>query len=105
RTGDREQATVEWCERRLLARIHRMTLEGLRRRIEPVPPEVYLQYLVELHHLPSQRQLQGEPGLREAIAQLEGFELPVGVWEHKILAPRMADYDAHWLDHLFLSGE
>ncbi len=97
--------TAEWCERRLLARIHRLTLDGLRRRIEPVPPEVYWQYLVELHHLPRDRQLTGEVGLREAIAQLQGFELPAGVWEQKVLAPRLADYDPVWLDHLFLSGE
>ncbi|HZN34327.1 MAG TPA: DEAD/DEAH box helicase, partial [Pirellulaceae bacterium] len=118
-TGDRGQETVgaggnalrgvpsavEWCERRLLARIHRQTLDGLRRRIEPVAPEVYWQYLVEHHHLTENRQLQGELGLREAIAQLEGFELPAGVWESKVLAPRLADYDPQWLDHLFLSGE
>jgi len=96
---------VEWCERRLLARIHRLTLDGLRRRIEPVAPEVYWQYLVEHHHLTDDRQLQGELGLREAIAQLAGFELPAGVWESKVLAPRLADYDPQWLDHLFLSGE
>jgi ATP-dependent Lhr-like helicase len=99
------QDSVEWCERRLLARIHRLTLEGLRRRIEPVPPEVFWQYTIEKHHLPLDRQLAGELGLREAIAQLEGFELPAGVWEEKILAPRLADYDSQWLDHLFLSGE
>jgi ATP-dependent Lhr-like helicase len=104
-SGARSQEEVEWCERRLLARIHRLTLDGLRRRIEPVPPEVYWQYLVEQHHLPRDRQLQGELGLREAIAQLAGFELPAGVWEQKILAPRVADYDPQWLDHLFLSGE
>jgi ATP-dependent helicase Lhr and Lhr-like helicase len=96
---------TEWCERRLLARIHRLTLDGLRRRIEPVPPEVYWQYLVEHHHLTDDRQLQGELGLREAIAQLAGFELSAGVWEQKVLAPRVADYDPQWLDHLFLSGE
>ena len=59
---------LEWCERRLLARIHRLTLDGLRRRIEPVPPEVYWQYLVEHHDLTGDRQRQGELGLREAIA-------------------------------------
>src|SRR5439155_376228 len=75
------------------------------RRIEPVPPEVYWQYLVEHNHLTENRQLQGELGLREAIAQLEGFELPAGVWENKVLAPRIADYDPQSLDHLFLSGE
>jgi len=103
--GNRSQDSVEWCERRLLARIHRLTLDGLRRRIEPVPPEVFWQYTIEKHHLPRERQLQGELGLREAIAQLEGFELPAGVWEEKVLAPRVADYDPQWLDHLFLSGE
>jgi ATP-dependent Lhr-like helicase len=96
---------LDWCERRLLARIHRLTLDGLRRRIEPVPPEVYWQYLVEHHHLLDGGQLQGELGLREVVAQLQGFELPAGVWEQKILAPRLADYDPAGLDHLFLSGE
>jgi ATP-dependent Lhr-like helicase len=66
---------------------------------------VFWQYLVEKHHLTCDGQLTGELGLREAIAQLEGFELPAGVWEEKIVAPRLADYDSQWLDHLFLSGE
>jgi ATP-dependent Lhr-like helicase len=96
---------TQWCERRLLARIHRMTLDGLRRRIEPVPPEVYWQYLLGHHGLVGDVRRQGELGLREAIAQLQGFELPAGVWENKVLAPRLADYDPQWLDHLFLSGE
>src|SRR5207302_8592219 len=104
-SGVRSQEASDCCERRLLARIHRLTVDGLRRRIEPVPPEVYWQYLVERHHLSRQHQLQGELGLREAIMQLQGFELPAGVWEQKILAPRVADYDPQWLDHLFLSGE
>ncbi|MEX2174520.1 MAG: DEAD/DEAH box helicase, partial [Pirellulaceae bacterium] len=96
---------VEWCERRLLARIHRLTLDGLRRRIEPVPPETYWQYLLAHHHLVGDGQRQGELGLREAIAQLQGFELPAGVWESKVLAPRLAQYDPQALDHLFLAGE
>jgi ATP-dependent Lhr-like helicase len=97
--------SVEWCERRLLARIHRLTLDGLRRRIQPVAPEVYWQYLVEHQHVADDRKLQGELGLRECVAQLAGFELPAGVWENKVLAARMQDYDPQWLDHLFLSGE
>jgi ATP-dependent Lhr-like helicase len=88
-----------------LARIHRLTIDGLRRRIEPVPPEVYWHYLVEHHHLADDYRLQGALGLREAVAQLEGFELPAGVWEGKVLAARLVDYDPEWLDHLFLSGE
>ncbi|MCI0360618.1 MAG: DEAD/DEAH box helicase, partial [Planctomycetaceae bacterium] len=95
---------IQWCERRLLARIHRLTLDGLRRRIEPVAPEVYWEYLT-IHHGLVGEQRQGEPGLREAISRLQGFELPAGVWENKVLAPRVADYDPQLVDHLFLSGE
>jgi ATP-dependent Lhr-like helicase len=94
----------EWCERRLLARIHRLTLDGLRRRIEPVAPKVYWEYLTIHHGLVGERR-EGEPALREAISRLQGFELPAGVWENKVLAPRVADYDPQLLDHLFLSGE
>jgi ATP-dependent Lhr-like helicase len=104
-SGVRSQGAVEWCERRLLARIHRLTLDGLRRRIEPVAAEVYWQYLLEHQHVAEKNRLQGDLGLREIVAQLEGFELPAGVWENKVLAARMQDYDPQWLDHLFLSGE
>jgi ATP-dependent Lhr-like helicase len=103
--SDARPPAPEWCERRLLARIHRLTLDGLRRRIQPVPPEVYWQYALAQHGLLGDMRRQGELGLRETIAQLQGFELPAGVWETKVLAPRLADYDPQWLDHLFLSGE
>jgi ATP-dependent Lhr-like helicase len=96
---------VEWCDRRLLARIHRMTLDGLRRKIEPVPPEVYLDFLVRRHGLLPGHERRESLGVREAVSQLQGFELPAGAWEEKVLAPRIADYDPQWLDALFLSGE
>ena len=96
---------VEWCDRRLLARIHRMTLDRLRRKIEPVPPEVYLDFLVRRHGLLPGHERRESLGVREAVSQLQGFELPAGAWEEKVLAPRIADYDPQWLDALFLSGE
>ena len=102
--GDSRPPTPDWCDRRLLARIHRLTLDGLRRRIEPVAPEVYWEYLTTHHGLVGERR-EGEPALREAVGRLQGFELPAGVWENKVLAPRVADYDPQILDHLFLSGE
>ena len=98
-------AAIEWCDRRLLARIHRMTLDGLRRKIQPVPPEVYLDFLVRRHGLLPGHQRRDSLGVREAVSQLQGFELPAGAWEDKVLAPRIADYDPQWLDALFLSGE
>jgi ATP-dependent Lhr-like helicase len=99
------QYAHEWCERRLLARIHRLTLDGLRRRIQPVAPEVYLEYLAKRHGLLRDRGPVSEQRVREVVAQLQGFELPAGAWEEYILAPRIADYDPQALDQLFLSGE
>jgi ATP-dependent Lhr-like helicase len=103
-SGD-DKSRTEWCERRLLARIHRMTLDGLRQKIQPVAPEVYLDYLTRQHGLHPAQQKQGEAGLREAILQLQGFELSAGVWEEKVLSARVAEYDPQWLDMLFMGGE
>jgi len=96
---------VQWCERRLLARIHRLTLDGLRRQVQPVEPEVYITYLLQHHHVLSDQSWGGPVGVREAIEQLQGFEMPAGVWEQSVLASRVADYDSGWLDQLFMSGE
>ena len=96
---------TEWCDRRLLARIHRMTMAGLRAQIRPVEPEVYLAFLARHHRLTGSLRWGGPVGAREAIAQLQGFELPAGAWESRVLAARMAQYDPAWLDSLFLSGE
>lgn len=94
----------QFCNRRLLARIHRLTLDGLRRRIQPVMPVEYVDFLTRWHRLVGDPR-EGELGLRDALAQLQGFELPAGAWEKQVLAPRLAEYDPQWLDRLFLSGE
>ncbi|MCE9525064.1 MAG: DEAD/DEAH box helicase [Planctomycetales bacterium] len=100
-----DKSLTEWCERRLLARIHRLTLDGLRQKIQPVAPEVYLDYLTRQHGLHPASQKQGEAGLREVLLKLQGFELSAGVWEEKVLSARVAEYDPQWLDMLFMSGE
>lgn len=105
-TGDKtETVPVEWCERRLLARIHRMTLSGARREIEPVEPEIYWQFLVEHQHCSPDSQLVGDTGVLQAIEQLQGFEASSGAWEHDILAARVRDYKAEYLDDLSLAGQ
>ena len=98
-----QTADTQWCERRLLARIHRLTLDGLRRRIQPVEPPDYLRFLARHHHL-DQDPWSGVNGVREAIAQLQGFEMPAAVWEPTIAA-RVQHYDPAWLDQLFMTGE
>ncbi len=100
-TGDHE---VEWCERRILQRIHRLTLGALRKQIEAVTPAVYLRWLLRWQHLAPQTHLTGEEGVLEALVQLEGFEAPAIEWERHLLPQRVRDYDGKWLDALCLSG-
>lgn len=95
---------VEWCERRLLARIHRLTLEKLRKEIAPVTVDEFQQWLLTWQHLTPETQLRGEQGLLEIIHQLQGFEIPANAWEPDILAKRVKDYERTLLDRLCLSG-
>jgi len=95
---------IEWCERRILQRIHRRTLSTLRKQIEPVTPAVYMRFLLDWQHLGERRQLSGEQGLMEALRGLEGFEAPAAEWERSILPQRVAGYDPRWLDALCLTG-
>jgi len=96
---------VEWCERRLLARIHRRTLEGLRRQVQPVDAEAFFRFLLAHHGVGENVGASGRAALPRAIAALEGFEAPAGAWEHDILPARVAEYDAQHLDELFATGE
>ncbi|MEO6982461.1 MAG: DEAD/DEAH box helicase, partial [Edaphobacter sp.] len=95
---------IEWCERRILQRIHRRTLSTLRKQIEPVTPAVYMRWLLGWQHLAPQTQLTGEEGVLEALNRLEGFEAPAIEWERTLLPARVANYDPRWLDALCLSG-
>ena len=100
------QPEIEWCDRRLLARIHRLTLQGLRRRIRPVEPEDYVRFLIRYQRVkPRGAPFSGPVGVREVIARLEGFEMPAAAWEGSVLPARVPDYDADWLDGLFHTGE
>ena len=94
----------EWCERRILQRIHRLTLGTLRKRVEAVPPATFMRWLLGWQHLAPQTQLAGEEGVLEALSQLEGFEAPAVEWERTLLPARVANYDPRWLDELCLSG-
>ncbi|MEO8735391.1 MAG: DEAD/DEAH box helicase, partial [Edaphobacter sp.] len=95
---------IEWCERRILQRIHRRTLSTLRKQVEAVAPAVYMRWLLGWQHLAPQTQLAGEEGVLEALHQLEGFEAPAIEWERTLLPARVASYDPRWLDALCLSG-
>jgi ATP-dependent Lhr-like helicase len=95
---------TEWCERRLLARIHRLTLGQLRKQVEAVTPAQFMNWLFRWQHIAPSTQLLGERGLLEALRQLQGFEAPANSWERQILARRVASYDPKELDQLCLTG-
>ena len=94
----------EWCERRLLQRIHKRTLGALRKQIEPVTPAVFMRWLLQWQHIAPQTQLAGEQGVLEAVRGLEGFEAPAIEWERSLLPQRVAGYDPRWLDSLCMTG-
>jgi ATP-dependent Lhr-like helicase len=95
----------EWCDRRLLARIHRYTLDRLRSEIEPVSAQDFMRYLFARQHVAGQRRLEGKRGVLEAVAQLQGFEIAAAAWERDVLPTRVVNYRPQWLDELCLAGD
>lgn len=95
---------TQWCERHLLARIHRYTLGRLRREIEPVSRRQLLRFLLDWQHASPATRLRGPDALPAVLAQLEGYEAAAGAWEAEILPARLADYSANWLDELCRAG-
>jgi len=100
----KEPNQTEWCDRRLLARIHRLTLGRLRKQIEPITAAQFMRWLLRWQHVAPSSQVLGERGTMEVLRQLQGFEIPAVAWERQILARRVANYDPKFLDQLSLTG-
>ena len=96
---------TEWCERRLLACIHRYTIKRLRSEIQPVSAADYMRFLFSWHQAIMGNLAQGPFALEHVLQKLEGFEAPAAAWEGDILPGRIADYDYQWLDMLCVSGK
>ena len=96
--------TLEWCDRRLLARIHRYTLSRLRKEIQPVSAADFMRFLFRWQGL-DEENMEGPDAVRQALQQLEGFEAPAAAWEGDLLPARVGDYDYQWLDALCTSGQ
>ena len=99
-----EAPVIEWCDRRLLARIHRLTVATLRKQIEPVTAAQFMNWLLRWQHVAPGTQVRAEHGTLEVIRQLQGFEAPANTWERFLLARRIADYEPAYLDQLCLAG-
>jgi ATP-dependent Lhr-like helicase len=99
-----DSSETEWCDRRLLARIHRLTVATLRKQIEPVTAAQYMRWLLRWQHLAPGSQVVGERGAIEVLRQLQGFEIPAVAWERQVLACRIGGYDPKQLDQLCMTG-
>ena len=102
--AEQHQSEHEWCERRLLARIHRLTVATLRKQIEPVTAAQFMNWMLRWQHMAPGTQVRGEHGTLEVIRQLQGYEIPASAWERFVLARRITDYDPAHVDQLCLSG-
>jgi ATP-dependent Lhr-like helicase len=95
---------LEWCDRRLLARIHRLTINRLRAEIQPVSITQFQRFLLAWQRVDPEHRAEGPDGLSAVLEQLDGYELPAAAWEPEVLALRVKDYAPQWLDHLCFSG-
>jgi ATP-dependent Lhr-like helicase len=97
-------AAAEWCERRLLARIHRYTVKRLRAEIEPIEARDFLRFLFEWQRVTPAGRMEGPDAVAAILAQLEGFEAAASAWETEILPNRISEYEPAWLDEQCLAG-
>jgi ATP-dependent Lhr-like helicase len=95
----------EWCDRRLLARIHRGTLQRLRAEIQPISASNFMRFLFEWQQVSPSSRASGVDGVRAAITRLDGFELAADAWDTHVLKARVRDYDPSMLDLLCYGGE
>ena len=95
----------EFCDRRILARIHRSTVGRLRREVEPVPQSSFMRFLFRWQNASIEWQVSGEGGLLDAIEKLQGFETAAAAWEPELLARRVTDYEPGLLERLCTGGE
>lgn len=96
---------TEWCERRLLARVHKYTIQRLRREIEPVAPATFMRFVFAWQHLVPDTIMEGPEAVRAILEQMEGVEAPGAIWEGDILPARIKNYDYTWLDTLCIAGQ
>jgi ATP-dependent Lhr-like helicase len=95
---------TEWCDRRLLARIHRLTINRLRAEIQPVSVAEFQRFLLAWHHVAAENKVEGPDGVAAVFELLDGYEMPAAAWEPAILASRVKEYTPQWLDRLCFTG-
>ena len=104
-TYRRDCEVDEFCDRRILARIHRSTIDSLRSQVEPVSPATFIRFLLDWQHVMPEAKVHGEGGLLAVIEKLQGFETAAGVVEEEVLGNRVSEYSGLMMDRLCMSGE
>ena len=95
---------TEWCDRRLLARIHRLTINRLRAEIQPVTVSEFQRFLLAWQHVSPEHKVEGPEGVEAVLTLLDGYEAPAAAWEPSVLASRVKEYTPQWLDQLCFTG-
>jgi ATP-dependent Lhr-like helicase len=95
---------TEWCDRRLLARIHRLTINRLRAEIQPVTVAEFQRFLLAWQHVSSDYKVEGLEGVQAVLSLLDGYEVPAAAWEPAVLASRVKEFTPQWLDQLCFTG-
>jgi ATP-dependent Lhr-like helicase len=95
---------IEWCDRRLLARIHRLTINRLRAEIQPVTVAEFQRYLLAWQHVSPEHKVDGLEGVQAVLSLLDGYEVPAAAWEPAVLASRVKEFTPQWLDQLCFTG-
>lgn len=96
---------IEWCDRRLLQRIHRLTVGRLRKEIEPLSQQDFMRFLFRWHHVDAESRLRGPGGLAKLVSLLQGWEAPAAAWERELFPTRMRHYVGEWLEDACFSGD
>ncbi len=96
---------TEWCDRRLLQRIHRLTVGRLRKEIEPLSQQDFMRFLFRWHHVDAESRLRGPAGLAKITGLLQGWEAPAAAWERELFPARMRQYLGEWLEDACFSGD
>ncbi len=99
-----DRGEEEWCDRRLLIRIHRHTLNRLRAEIEPVSTADLMRFLFRWQRVEAGHRVVGPEGLMKVLEQLDGCELPAVAWELDVLPSRCEGYGPELLDQLSATG-
>ncbi len=96
---------IEWCSRRLLARMHGRSRSTRRRSVEPASPEQFVRFLTRWQHVAPGSQTTSPVGLGRVLEQLQGWAAAVASWEPELLRARVSGYEQHWMDRLCHDGE